>query len=74
MFPRSEIAVTLVAFRPEDAFFDLMAHSTLGATMLSKAIKIGFYILSSTVSTILLISLSILLLKHLSKIFTFTVL
>ena len=41
--------------------------------MLSIAVKIAFWILSSTVSTMLLISLSILSLKHLSKVFTSTV-
>ena len=68
---RSEFAGTLVTSRPEDAFIDLIANSILGATMLSIAVKIAFCILSSTVSTILFISLSILSLKHLSKIFTF---
>ena len=72
-YPRSEFAVTMVASRPEDAFIDLTANSILGATMLSIAVKIAFWILSSTVSTKLLISLSILSLKHLSKVFTFTV-
>ena len=67
---RSEFADTLVTSRPEDAFIDLIANSILGATMLSMAVKIAFCILSSTVSTILLISLSILSLKHLSKVFT----
>ena len=69
---RSEFAVTLVAFRREDAFIDLIANSILGATMLSIAVKIAFWILSSTASTILHISLSILSLKHLSKVSTFT--
>ena len=68
---RSEFAVTLVASRPEDAFNDLIANSILRATMLLIAVKIAFCILSSTVSTILLISLSILPFKHLSKVFTF---
>ena len=72
--PRCEFAVTLVASRQEDAFFDLIANSILGATMLSMAVKIVFCILSSNLSTILLISLSILSLKHLSKVLTFTVL
>ena len=72
--PRSAFAVTLVASRPEDAFIDLIADSIFGATMLTIAVKIAFCILSSTVSTILLISLSILSLKHLSKVLTFTVL
>ena len=66
---RSEIADTLVASRPEDAFIDLIANSILGATIFSIAVKIAFCILSSTVSTILLISLSILSLKNLSKVF-----
>ena len=72
--PRSEFTVTPVTSRPEDAFIDLTANSILGATTLSKAVKIAFCILSSTVSTKLLISLSILLLKHLSKVFTLAVL
>ena len=72
--PSSEVAVTIVITRPEDAFMDLIAKSILGATMLSIAVKIAFCILSSTVSTILLSYLSIISLKHLSKVFTFTVL
>ena len=56
---RSKFADTLVTSRPEDAFIDLIANSILGVTMLSMAVKIAFYILSSTVSTILFISLSI---------------
>ena len=72
--PRSEFAVTLVASRLEDAFIDLIAHSILGATTLSIAVKIAFCILSSNVSTKLLISLSTLSLKHLSKVFKFFVL
>ena len=72
--PRSEFAVTPVISRPEDAFIDLIANSILVATMLSKAVKNAFCILSSTVSTMLLISLSILSLKRLSKVFTLTVL
>ena len=67
----SEFADTLVTSRPEDAFNDLIAYSIFAATMLSMAAKIAFCILSSTVSTILFISLSILSLKHLSKVFTF---
>ena len=72
--PRSEFVVTLVTSRPEDAFIHLIANSILGVTMLSKAVKIAFCILFSTVSTKLLISLSIFSLKHLSKGFTFIVL
>ena len=41
--------------------------------MQSIALRIAFWILSSTVSTMLLISLSIFSLKHLSKVFTFSV-
>ena len=67
---RSEFADTLVTSRREDAFIDLIANSILGAIMLSKVVKIAFCILSSTVSMILLISLSIFSLKHLSKVFT----
>ena len=70
---RSEFAVTLVAFRAEDAFYDLIAHSILGAMSLSIEVKIAFPILSSTVSIILLVSLSTNSLKHQSKVFTFTV-
>ena len=39
---RSEFADTLVASRPEDAFIDLIANSSLGATMLSIAMKTAF--------------------------------
>ena len=70
--PRSEFAVALVAFCREGAFIGLIYSSILGATMLSIAVKFVFWILSSTVSTILFISLSILSLKHLPKVFTFT--
>ena len=56
----SEFADTLVTSRPENAFNDLIANSIFGATILSMAAKIALYILSSTVSTILFISLSIL--------------
>ena len=73
MFPNFWKAVTLVASRPEDAFIDLIASSILGATMLSLAVKIAFWILSSTVSTLLLISMSIPSLKHLFKVFTFII-
>ena len=69
----SQFAVILVASRPQDAFIDLFANSILGATMLSIAVKTKFWIPSSTVSTIRLISLSTLSLKHLSKVFRFTV-
>ena len=58
---------------PEDAFIDLIVDSILGATIQSIAVKIAFWILSSTVLTILVISLSILSMKHLSKVFTFIV-
>ena len=68
---RSEFTDTLVTSRPEDALIDLIANSILGATILSIAVRIAFCILSSTVSTILFISLSILSLKHLSRVFTF---
>ena len=68
---RSEFADTLAASRPDVSFIDLIANSILGATILPMAVEIAYYILSSTVSKILLISLSILPLKHLSKIFTF---
>ena len=71
--PRSEFAATLVASRPEDAFIDLIPNSILGATMLLIAVKNVFWILSSTVSTILLIFQSTLPLKHLSKFLRFTV-
>ena len=68
----SELADTLVASRPEDAFIDLIANSFLGVTTLSIAVKNAFCILPSTISTILLNSLSNLSLKHLSKVFTLT--
>ena len=70
--PRSELAVTLAASRPEDAFIDLTANSILGVIILSIAVKLAFRILSSTVSTMLPISLSILSLKNLSQVWTFT--
>ena len=69
--PCSELAMTLVASCPEDSFIDLIANSILGVIKLSIAVNIAFWFLSSTVSTILPISLSILSLKHLSKVFTF---
>ena len=72
--PCSEIAVKLVASRPEDAFIDLTANLILGVTILTLVVKIAFWILSSTMSTMLLISLSILSFKHLSNVRTFTVL
>ena len=72
-FPRSEFAMTLVASRPEDAFIDLLADSISRTTILSSAVKIAFWILSWTVSTILLIFLSIFSLKQVSKVFTVTV-
>ena len=68
----SEFAATLVASRPEDAFIDLIASWILGATLLSITVQIAFWILSSTVSTKLFSSLSILSLKHFSKVLTFT--
>ena len=70
--PLFEFVMTLVASRPEDAFFDLITISILGVLLLSIAVKIALCILFSTVSTILPISLSIFQLKHLSKCFTLT--
>ena len=69
--PRSDFAMTLVTSHPEDAFFELCAHSILVVIILSIAVKFAFWILSPTVSAILPISLSIFSLKHLSKVFTF---
>ena len=40
--PRSEVAVTLVASRSEDAFFDLTTNSTLEVITISIAAKIAF--------------------------------
>ena len=71
--PRSEFAVTLVASGPVDAFIDLIANSTLGATVQSIAVKIAPCIPFLTASTLLLISVSTFSLKHLSKVFTFNV-
>ena len=71
--PQSEIVVTLVASRPEDAFIDQIAYSILGATMPSIAVETAFWIRPSTVSTKLLISVSILSLRHLFKVLKFTV-
>ena len=68
----SELAITLVASRPENAFIDPIADWILGLILLSIAVKIAFWILSSTMSTILNISLSNLSMKHLSKVFAFT--
>ena len=73
MFPIFCFAVTLVASRPQDAFTDLIANLILGATIVSKAVKSALWILSSTVSRKLLVSLSIFPIKHLSKVFIFTV-
>ena len=70
---QSEFAVTLVASRPEDAFFDPIAHSIFGAFMLPREVKIAFWILLSTLSPILLISLAIFSIKPLSKVFIFIV-
>ena len=71
--PRSGFAVTFVGSCPEDSVFNLIANSILGAAIMSMAVKIAFWIMSSTVSAILLIPLSIFSLKYLSKIFTVTV-
>ena len=59
-----------ISFR--DGFTDLTANSILGVRIISIAIKIAFWILSSTVSTMLPFSLSILSLKHIPKVWTFT--
>ena len=67
--PRSEFALTRVAFRPEDAFIDLIANFIFRVIKVSIAVEIAFW----TVSTILPTSLSNLLLKHISKVFTFTI-
>ena len=48
-----EIDVTLVAFRPKDAFIDITANSILRVIILSVAVKIAFSILSPTVSPML---------------------
>ena len=72
--PSFEFAATLVASRLEDAFVDLTANSILGVIVLSITVKIAFWIHSSTVSTILIISLSILSVRHFSNEWTFTVL
>ena len=69
-YPRSEFALTLIASRPEDAFIDLTANSTLGLKILSIAVKIAFWILSSTVSAMFPISLSTLSKKNLSNVCT----
>ena len=69
---RSGLRITLVASHPEDAFIDLLANSILGVKILSLVVKVAFWFLFTTVSTTLPISLPIFLLKHLSKVFTFT--
>ena len=66
----SEFADTLVASRPENAFIDLIAKSILGATMLSIAVKIAFCIYLQLYQQYCSF-LSILSLKHLSKVFAF---
>ena len=71
-FQLFEIATTLVAPRPGDAFNDLTANSIVGVILLSITVKIAFWIFLSTGSTILFICLSILSSKHLSKVTTFT--
>ena len=70
--PRAEFTTTLVLSRPDDSFFDLIAKSISGVILISTAVKVAFWILASTVSTILPISLSIPSLKLLSKVFTLT--
>ena len=40
--PHSQFAMTMVAFRPEDAFFDLIANSISGVTLPSIAVRIAF--------------------------------
>ena len=57
---------------PQDALFQLIANSILGATILSTAVKPAFCIPSSIVSTILLTSLSTNSLEQLSQVFAFT--
>ena len=71
--PRSKSAVTLVASRPEVAFIDLIGSSISGVTIQPIAVKFAFWILFSTVSERLIISLLILSMQHLFKVFTFTV-
>ena len=71
--PCSDFAVILVASLLEGAFIDPIANSILGATILLRAVENAFWILSPTISTKLLNSLSIVALKYLSKVFTFTV-
>ena len=48
--PRSGLAIKLVASRPDDELIDLIADSISGVIILSIAVKIAFWILSSTVS------------------------
>ena len=69
--PHSEEAVTLIASRQEEALIDPTANSIL-VNILAIAVKFAFWILFSTMSTILRISLPIFLLKHLSKVCTFS--
>ena len=71
--PWSEFAATLAAYFPEDAFIDLTANSILEVIILKILVKTAFWILSSTLSTMLPISLSNHSLKQFSKVWTFTV-
>ena len=70
--PSSDFTMRLVASCPVDGFIDLTANTILGGIILSFAVRIGFWILSLTVSTILPISLSIFSIKFFSEVFTFT--
>ena len=71
--PHSKLVVTLAATCPEDKFNDLAANLIIGVMMLSMVVKILFWILSSTVSTLFPIFLPIQSVVHLLSIWTFTV-
>ena len=70
---RFEFAVTLATFRPDDAFIDLTSNSIFRVIISSIEVRVSFWILFSTISTILSVSLSIFSLKHLSNVRTFSV-
>ena len=71
-YPRSEFAVALTLSGLENKIIDLTAISILGVKILSIEVKIAFWILYSSMSTMLSISLTILSSKHLSEHWTFT--
>ena len=51
--PRSKNAITLAATLPDDAFKDLTANSIFGMIILTTAVKIAYWMLFLTASTLL---------------------